>query len=589
MPASGPVPPRPGASRGTPNEERLASLGRAIERRGGGTGRRGSRRRRRQRWVRWALVGTGAVVLLVVAALVADYIYLGSLVSHTKVNYEQAPGASENILLVGSTDRCAPGMKVNPAYGTCSGGVTGVNSDIVMVVHLDPSTHKVTLLSIPRDLFVPNARTTGANKIDASLYQGPSQLAAAVEEDFAIPISHYVELNFDTFADVVNALGGIDMYFPRRVYDAESGLNIERPGCYHLDGVHALQVVRARHLQYQQPGDGSDPHFWTQEVQSDLARIRRTHEFLRIVAAKLASEGIDNPIQDQNLATSVLPDLTVDDNFSESHMVSLASAWASTNITSVPQLTYPVILNQADPQNGDSYLYEGYYYGDVEFPVQPGGWQAVDNLFGATPDESPWNQKPLPLADGFHVSVEDGSGIPGQQATIASQLAHKGFHVTTTGVRTPVGTTSETVVWYGGPPPPKNGNWVSASQAAALRVMSELEGPVVLGYDPGEVTPHDMVTVQTGSALSVATRNWTAPPTTTTSTSTSTSTTSPTSTSSTTPTTSPITPTTVLDPPGVSTDNNFSAPSDTAQPLQPWDPRACSPKMPVLIDRSGDG
>ncbi len=112
----------------------------------------------------------------------------------------------------------------------------------------------MSILSIPRDLFVPNARTGGANKIDAALFQGPDQLIAAIEDDFGIPIQHFVELNFDSFINVVQALGGIKMYFPEPVYDAYSGLNIQTTGCLSLNGTQALQVVRARHVQYKGPG-----------------------------------------------------------------------------------------------------------------------------------------------------------------------------------------------------------------------------------------------------------------------------------------------------------------------------------------------
>jgi LCP family protein required for cell wall assembly len=577
---------RPGPARGAPNEESLLALGQAIDRRGG---RRG--RRRRPPWARaliWTGIGFGTIVILLVLALVADAIYLNTLPTRVAVDHLQTiNGASENILLVGSTTRC--GLKhQNAAYGICQQGVTGVNSDIVMVAHLDPNTHKVTLLSLPRDLFVPNARTTGPNKIDAALYQGPSQLAAVVEEDFGIPINHFVELNFDTFANVVNAIGGIDMYFPRRVYDLESGLNIERPGCYHLDGVHALQVVRARHLQYQQAGQPNIPADWTQESQSDLARIRRTHEFLRVVAARIASMGIANPISDQNLATAILPDLTIDSSFSEGHMVSLATTYAGTSIGTVPELTYPVVLVFTDPNDFYDYIWNGGNYGDVEFPMQPGGWQTVDSLFGATVAQNPWNDKPLPLAGAFHVSVMDGSGEPGQQATVATALDRHGFHVTQTGVVGTPASKTETVVYYGGPPPPKNGDWKSASLAAALRVESELLGPVTLGYDPAMVTRGDMVTVVTGSDLQVATHDLTVlpPPTTTT----STSSTSTSSTSSTTTTTSPVTATTVYDPGLVAHDPGLSAPTATAQPLEPWDPRACPANERIILqDRSGDG
>jgi len=565
------------------NEEGLLALGSAIERRPAPRSRR-RRVRHRRRWVLWTGVGVGTVTLLVVLALVADYLYLGSLVSHVKVTSLQTNGSSTNILLVGSTDRCA--LKVqNPAYGLCSQGVTGVNSDIVMVAHLG-ANGQVSLLSIPRDLFVPNARIgDNANKIDAALYNGPSQLAVAIEEDFGIPINHYVELNFDTFANVVNAVGGIDMYFPKRVIDYESGLHIAQPGCYHLDGLHALQVVRARHLQiqYSVAADGTDPRNWPQEAQSDLARIRRTHEFLRVVAAKISAMGIGNPIQDQSLATSVLPDLTVDNGFSEGTMVSLASTYAGTKISQVPQLTYPVVLNMSDPQNGDSYLYQGYYYGNVAFPVQPGGWQSVDTVFGVTADQSPWNGNPLPPPGSFPMSVENGTGIANQAATVATALGRHGFDVTQTGDRAPVGTTAETVVWYGGPPPPPSGNWSSASLEEALRVMTEIQGPVILGYNPAMVTRGDLVTVQTGSDVSVATKDWTAPPPTTT---TLANTTTSTSVAHVTTTTSPVTATTVYDPPGIRTDNSFSAPSATVQPLQPWDPRACTAGMKVMVDRS---
>ena len=510
--------------------------------------------------------------VLIIAGVVADYFYLGSLVNHVKVNHLQAAGPTENILLVGSTDRCALKHQ-NIAYGLCSQGVNGVNSDIVMIVHLNPGNGSAALLSIPRDLFVPNARIDGANKIDAALYEGPSQLAAAIEEDFGIPISHYVELNFDTFASVVDALGGINMYFPVPIYDAYSGLNIERPGCYHLNGIHALQVVRARHLQVQAASLGPfrpdrtnhQPTTWPQESQSDIARIRRTHEFLRIVAAKLAARGLSNPFTDQSLATAVLPDLTVDNNFSEPHMVSLASTFAGISIANVAQLTYPVILNEAG-----SYQYKGGGpYGDVEFPIQPGGWSTVNSIFGVKSGKSIWTGNKLPAPGSFAMSVLNGTGLANQATSTAQSLRNRGYQITATGDRTPVGQTAETVVWYNGPPPPTQGNWTSPELEDALSVLPQLWGPVILGYDPAEVTPGDKVTVQTGTDLSMAKLPPKAPPTTTTVPGAST-TLHPTT------TTPPNTATTVPDVPGVRTDNRFSAPTATAEPLQPYDPRACN-------------
>ena len=534
------------------NEERLVALGDAVSRREPGTSHRTPRTRRRV-WIRRTAIAVGLVIVLVVGGVVADYYYLGSLVNKQNVKNLQSAGATENILLIGSTTRC--GLKVqNKAYGLCSPATAGVNSDIDMIVHLDPSTKAVSLLSIPRDLFVPNARTDGANKIDAALYQGPSQLVAAIEEDLAIPINHYVELNFDTFSNVVNALGGVRMYFPTPIYDAESDLNIERPGCYLLDGRHALQLVRARHLQIQPNPSNHDPRSWPQEALSDLARIQRTHEFLRVLGAKVASRGLGNPITDQGIATAVLPDLTVDSGFSESAMVSLAETFAHTNISTLPQLTYPVIAVLS------SLLYRGYPYGEVVFPVQPTGVNTVNQIFGVSTGTDSFTARPLPAPSSVAISVENGTGIASQAALVARQLGAKGFHVRSTANVTPDGPVSETVVWYGGSPPPANGDWTSPGLAAAESVLAQLQGPAILGYDPAKVAPGAIVTVQSGTDLTVKSR--VAPAKTPT---------KKKKTSSTSTTT-----TTIYDPPGVSTNNSFNAPSSTNQALASYDPRACN-------------
>jgi LCP family protein required for cell wall assembly len=543
-------------------------MGEAVERRNGGRKKKGRRlRTRRQKWIRRSLITVGVVIVLIIGGVVGDYYYLGSLVKRVNVTTLQSSGSSENILLIGSTSRCA--LKVqNAAYGYCSTANSGVNSDIVMILHLVPATHTVSLLSIPRDTFVPNSREIGANKIDAALFEGPSQLVTALEEDFAIPINNYVELNFDTFADVVNALGGLKMEFPIPIYDAYSGLNIERTGCYDLDGYHALQVVRARHLQIQPNPSNHDPHTWPYEALSDIARIRRTHEFLRVLAAKVAARGLGNPIVDQSILTSVLPDLTVDSGFSESKMASLAEKFAHTSITNVPQFTYPV----SDVNSGaDGLLYQGYSYGDVVFPVQPTGQEAVNTIFGIKRGYNSFTDKLLPSPSSIKLTVENGTGITNQAAEIANPLRAKGYNLLSTGDVTSDGPISETIVWYGGPPPPASGNWTSPAQAAAQSVLAQLQGPAILGYNPSMVTAGATVTVQTGDGLTVSGAATSATPTTTKHAKKS-STKNKKKTSS-----SSATTTTVYTPPGMRNSADFTTPSETDMPLQPWDPRACTP------------
>jgi LCP family protein required for cell wall assembly len=537
-----------------PNRNRLEALGQAIEARGGGPKHVQRQRRSRKKIV---LVSLATVVVVIVAAVAGDYWYINHLIHHVNISSEtqKTYNNTENILLVGSTTRC--GLKVqNKAYGLCSQGVTGVNSDVVMILHLNLTTNQVSILSLPRDLFVPNARVDGANKIDAALFNGPNQLVKAIQEDFAIPINHYVELNFDTFADVVNVLGGIKMYFPMSVFDAYSGLYVRTPGCIQLDGTRALQVVRARHLQIRYPGDSTNYRTWPQEALSDLARIRRDHEFLKVLADAVKAKGIANPLTDQRLATSVARYLTVDQGLTTSALLSLAEHFHGVSVATVPELTVPVVL--VETPNG--YLYQGYYYGDVEFPIEPGVTQTVDRFLDLGADVNTMDGKALPASSTITVSVLNGTGVANQQHVVAAGLRRRGFIIHGVGTATPFGVREETVVFHA--------NNSSASLAAAQSVLRAIEGPAVMAL--GRTTAGADVTVLTGSDVSVIAP---APKTSTTTTTlkrkhhgTATTT-----------TTRPVTQITVVDPSAVKHDTDLSAPTDVTQALQPWDPRSCGP------------
>ncbi|HEY1733137.1 MAG TPA: LCP family protein, partial [Acidimicrobiales bacterium] len=457
------------------------------------------------------------------------------------------------------------------AYGLCTQGVTGINSDVVMVLHLNPTNHTVSILSIPRDLFVPNARSpttrlnpTGANKIDAALLNGPGQLVAAIEEDFGIPIQHYVELNFDTFANVVTALGGITMYFPEPVFDAYSGLNVTTTGCRHLNGIEALQVVRARHLQYKSPTvTATTPHTWPQENQSDLARIVRDHEFLRVLATAVAKRGLSSPTTDLSLVNAVAPQLTVDSGFSASDMVTLVLTYHGVDVNRSPQLTVPVLV-----ANFGSYTFKGGTYGDVEFPTEPLDQSTVDQFLGVTADTNTMAGGSLPNPSSVTVSVLNGTGAATQAATTAQAVGNLGFKITGTGDVTPVGQEAETVVTY-------NEKTATATAAAEL-VARSLSGAVIMANGP--TTDGAQVTVTTGTDFSV---NASAPTTTTTTTAAKPNTKAKGkagSTAATTTTAAPSTTTSTTTAGGTTGGSAFAAPSSPNEGLSAWDPRACTAK-----------
>ena len=514
------------------------------------------KKRSRKRTVAW-VTGSLLLVLVLIAGAAAGYgwylnheIHRIDLRNLTSAPVKGADAGTENILMIGSTDRCA--LKVqNPAYGLCSQGVNGVNSDVVMILHLNPANNSLSILSIPRDLFVPNARSGGANKIDAGLYQGPDQLIKAIEQDFGIPIQHFVELNFDSFINVVQALGGIKMYFPEPVFDAYSGLNIQTTGCLSLNGTQALQVVRARHLQYKGPGvTTTNPNYWPQETQSDIARIRRDHEFLRVLAAAVKAKGLSNPITDEQLVAGVVGQLTVDSGFSASDMISLVLGFHNVNVNSAPQLTLPVVVDQFG-----SYIYQGGNYGDIEFPAQPQDHTTIDQFLGLiSSNDDTYSGGKLPAPSTVTVAVLNGSGAYNQATDTANSLQALGFKIGTIGDSPPVGREAETVVYYSSKTP--------AELAAAQAVANSMSGSVIMADDPTHVKPGSQVTVVTGTQFSVN-----APPTTTTPTSVGGAAATPVS-----PTT-----TTTTSPSATTGNGAFAPPTATVEPLQPWDPRSCTP------------
>lgn len=511
------------------DESGLRALGEEINR-----GVRPRCPRRQRRWLRRTLLVAGLVAMVAIAGAVGYNWYLFNQIHTVSVKGLSSTGVgvesgTENILMVGSTDRCSL-PKSDPLYQDCVAGHTGINSDVVMILHLNLATRRVSILSIPRDTFLPNARADGANKIDAALYEGPTQLVAAIEDDFGIPIQHYVELNFASFANVVQTIGGVHMYFPEPVYDHEVGLDVKTPGCVYLNGGDALKLVRSRELQYKGPGVTTDDHsYWTYDPESDLARIRRDHEFLRVLATAVVHKGLANPITDEQLVANLAPQVEMDAPL-RGQLLGLLRSFHAVGPNGVPQLTLPI---QA-PNVSTGYVYKGGSYGDVVYPTATGDQQAIDQFLGTTPTVDTMTGRRLPSPASVTVSVLNGTGVTNQAATTAGALAALGFKIGQLGDTEPVGTPAETVVTYAAP----------ADEPAAEVVARQLTGVVIMGL--GATTGASQVTVTTGTDFSVK------PP--------------PSSVASPPPTTAPPS----------SIKASLAPPTPPVSPLEPWDPRSCT-------------
>jgi LCP family protein required for cell wall assembly len=177
-----------------------------------------------------------------------------------------------------------------------------------MVLRLEGGGSK--MLSIPRDLIVQIADTNQRERINSAynvdLGGGPARLIKTVQKSLGIPIHRYMEVDFVTFAGLVDAVGGVTIDFPYPAFDDNTGLDIKQAGPVNLNGEQALAYVRSRH--YTEIKEDGKAH---EDPTADLGRIQRQQTFLRTVMAKVA--GSHNPFTLLKAGGEVASGIRVDD------------------------------------------------------------------------------------------------------------------------------------------------------------------------------------------------------------------------------------------------------------------------------------
>ena len=143
-----------------------------------------------------------------------------------------------------------------------------------------------------------------------------------LKANFGIDISHYLEVDFKSFREIVNTIGNVLVYLPGRVRDTELGmLSPYGAGCYPVDGDAALTYVRSRNLQISDPnGDIVDPdtgeHWRLLDIRADLDRIARQQAFIRKLAGLAISKALGDPFLALDLTDNVLDYIHADENLS---------------------------------------------------------------------------------------------------------------------------------------------------------------------------------------------------------------------------------------------------------------------------------
>jgi LCP family protein required for cell wall assembly len=341
------------SSRAVPTEASAETLGAQAGDRKDLRKARKKEQRRKHRWRRRITYALSFIVFLAVAGaggiwFYARYRYDEIPKIHSKhlVKQAAAPGKPFNVLLVGSDSRAFVSNATQvKAFGD-EADAGGQRSDVTMVARFVPATKSVTVISIPRDLWVdipPNSSDiSGMNRINAAYNSGPDLLIQTIESVLHVPINHYISVGFDGFSGVVNALGGVTMDFPTSVKDAYTGLDVTTTGCQVVNGTVALQLVRARHLQYV----NSNGH-WEYDGLSDFSRIQRQDSFFRAVLTKV-NTSITNPLAINGFISSAVGNLAIDDTLSESDLFHIATEFRGLQSSHLITETLPTTSDVTD-------------------------------------------------------------------------------------------------------------------------------------------------------------------------------------------------------------------------------------------------
>jgi LCP family protein required for cell wall assembly len=233
-------------------------------------------KRRITRRLKLALLLVGFVVTCLGAGAFWGYTVLKGLYSDVSGPDVPSvkPGERINILFLGlDGGTTATGKRINVRSDAAS-----TRTDTMILASIDPDTHKVGIIWIPRDTRTKIPGRTGYEKIaHAHAYGGPKLAMSTVSDLLTVDVHYYVRTDFEGFSHLVDILGGVQMHIDRDMFyeDPYQALKINlKAGDQVLDGNKALQFVRFRNY-----------------ATADIGRVEAQQAFARAVMSKLVRVG----------------------------------------------------------------------------------------------------------------------------------------------------------------------------------------------------------------------------------------------------------------------------------------------------------
>ena len=372
-------------------------------------------------WPRRVLIGLNVFIALCLVATASAYGYLRwrygdipklALGEVLRGGGEDDPGEAMNVLLVGSDTRATVSKDEQKKFGSTK-DVGEEHSDTMMILRADPKAKRAAILSIPRDLYVDIAGANRKDRINTAIQGngGVGRLITTIRQELGIPIDHYMQVDFNGFRGIVDAVGGVTIPFEAPARDRVTGLNVPRAGCIELDGEQALAYARSRHFQYFEAGR------WHTDPSGDLGRIERQQKFVRRMMKSAIARGVRNPITANSLINAGIKNVTIDDTLSTKDIARLATRFRSLDPEAVETLPLPTV-DRVVRGTGAQVL-------ELKEP----DWRQVIDRFNGVSAETAPAQLPRVIPGTVRVRVLNGSGRGGQATEAATQLQRAGFVV----------------------------------------------------------------------------------------------------------------------------------------------------------------
>jgi LCP family protein required for cell wall assembly len=271
------------------------------------------------------------------------------------------------------------------------------NSDTMLLLRLDPSTRSVKMLSIPRDTRVVFPKLTLAKINQANVEGGPVLAARVVSHVLnQVSIDRYVRVSTGAFRELVNQVGGIEVFVPQRMkyVDNTQKLNIDlQPGWQTLDGDRAEQFARFRH-----------------DENGDIGRVQRQQILLKALRQRLQTPAVLTQVPE---LVQVMQQY-VDTNLSLPEMLALVNFGLNLEQKDFKMVMLPGRFSTPDEYAASYWIMNR---------------RAKDRIV-----EEYFEQKPLKASSQIRrsptelqIAVQNASGEPRLAEVLARDLRRKGF------------------------------------------------------------------------------------------------------------------------------------------------------------------